>query len=185
MKSYSRICAIVFGLMMTILCIVISLETILRKVFNHSLAGVDELSGYAIAIGAPLCFAIAAIEQSHIRINLFYTKAPRLVKSIINVSSSLSLAALSLYLTIFTFRTVSETNLFGSVAQTPWMTPLIWPQSIWLVGMVIFCIATLLIACRAIILALRRDVDTLLKDFGPDAIEDEIATELSDLEARK
>jgi len=185
MKTYSRICAIVFGLMMTILCIVISLETILRKIFNHSLSGVDELSGYAIAIGAPLCFAIAAIEQSHIRINLFYSKLPKSIKSILDVCSSYTLASLSLYLTVFTFRTVEETKLFDSVAQTPWMTPLILPQSLWLIGMIIFCLASLLLAMRVTILVFKKDMESIVTEFGPDVIDKELELELTDLEARK
>lgn len=184
MKSYSRLCAVVFGLMMTALCVVISVETILRKVFNHSLAGVDELSGYAIAIGAPLCFTIAAIEQSHIRINLLHMRMPRGLQAALNLMAALSLTALSLYLVTFTYRTVSETRLFGSVAQTPWMTPLIWPQAAWLVGMGVFTLAALLLAGRAVLLALRRDTDALLSEFGPDAVADELVNELSDLESR-
>lgn len=184
MKTYSRLCAVVFGLMMTALCVVISIETVMRKLFNHSLAGVDELSGYAIAIGAPLCFTIAAVEQSHIRINLLHMRMPRAVKATMNLLAALTLAALSLYLVTFTFRTVVETQMFGSVAQTPWMTPLIWPQAAWLVGMTIFSISTLVLAARAIILAVRKDTNALLSEFGPDAVENELAAELSDLEAR-
>lgn len=184
MKTYSRICAVLFGLMMTALCVVISIETVLRKLFNHSLAGVDELSGYAIAIGAPLCFAIAAIEQSHIRINLLHMRMPRTIRAALNLLAAVTLAALSLYLAIFTFRTVGETQMFGSVAQTPWMTPLIWPQTAWLIAMIVFCFSALWLAVRAIYLALRRDTDALLNEFGPDDVSDELAAELSDLEAR-
>ena len=184
MQTYSRVCAIVFGLMMTALCVVISVETIMRKVLNHSLAGVDELSGYAIAIGAPLCFAIAAVEQSHIRINLLHMQMPPLAKAVLNFIAAVSLAALSLYLVVFTIRTVQDTQLFGSTAQTPWMTPLIWPQSIWMIAMIVFTLSTLVLAGRAIWLALRRDVDGLLREFGPDTVEDELAAELSDLEER-
>jgi TRAP-type C4-dicarboxylate transport system permease small subunit len=184
MQTYSRICAIVFGLMMTALCVVISVETIMRKVLNQSLAGVDELSGYAIAIGAPLSFAVAAVEQSHIRINLLHMKMPPLAKAALNFLAAISLAALSLYLVVFTIRTVQDTQLFGSTAQTPWMTPLIWPQSLWMAGMIVFTFSTLVLAARAILLVFRRDIDGLLREFGPDTIEDELAAELTDLEDR-
>lgn len=184
METYSRLCAVVFGLMMTALCVVIAVETVLRKLFNHSLAGVDELSGYAIAIGAPLCFTIAAIEQSHIRINLLHMQMPRRLKATLNLAAALTLAALALYLITFTFRTVRETQMFGSVAQTPWMTPLIWPQAMWLIAMGVFTLSTVILAVRAAMLALRRDTDGLLREFGPDSVEDELAAELSDLEER-
>lgn len=185
MKSYSRLCALIFGITMTLLCIVITVETLLRKVFNHSLAGVDELSGYAIAIGAPLCFAVAAIEQSHIRINLFYIRLPRILKITLNAVSAILLTVLAIYLAIFTYRTVAETSLFGSIAQTPWMTPLIWPQSIWLIGMLIFTGATVFLSFRLVYLLISRKFDRVLSEYGPDAIEDELAIELSDLESRK
>ncbi|ETX27298.1 TRAP transporter small permease subunit [Roseivivax isoporae] len=184
MQSYSRLCAVVFGLMMTALCVVIAVETVLRKLFNHSLAGVDELSGYAIAVGAPLCFAVAAAEQSHIRINLLHMRMPRGMKAAMNLVAALTLALLALYLLTFTYRTVQETRLFGSVAQTPWMTPLIWPQAAWLAGMAVFTLGTVVLAGRALLAALTGDTATLVRDFGPDSVEEELAQELSDLEAR-
>ena len=184
MKTYARFCANVFGLMMTALCVVIAVETVIRKLFNYSLGGVDELSGYAIAIGAPLCFAIAAVEQSHIRINLLHMRMPRMARAGLNLLAAVLLAGLALYLVTFTWRTVDETRMFGSVAQTPWMTPLVWPQTAWLVGMIAFTLATLILAGRAVLLALRGNVDALLRDFGPDSVEDELAAELSDLKDR-
>ena len=50
--------------------------------------------------------------------------------------------------------------------------------------MIVFTFSTLVLAGRAIWLALRRDVDGLLREFGPDTVEDELAAELSDLEER-
>ncbi|GAB3485952.1 TRAP transporter small permease subunit [Marinomonas epiphytica] len=185
MKTYSRLSAVVFGLMMTTLCVVIAVETVLRKLFNHSLAGVDELSGYAIAVGAPLCFTVAAIEQSHIRINLLFSRFPRSAKVVANVISALLLAVLAIYLTVFTYRTLAETQLFGSIAQTPWMTPLVWPQSVWLLSMMVFAVATCLLFIRVTYLLLTKNVESLLSDFGPDAVDEELASELSDLEARQ
>ncbi|WP_407492989.1 TRAP transporter small permease subunit [Pseudooceanicola sp. MF1-13] len=184
MKTYSRLCAIVFGLMMTVLCIVIAVETVMRKLLNHSLAGVDELSGYAIAIGAPLCFAVTAVERSHIRINLLHMRMPRVAQAVLNLLATLTLAALAIFLFVFTIRTVQETQLFKSVAQTPWMTPLIWPQGLWLLGMAVFTMACVLLALRAGLLALRRDTDGLVREFGPETVEDELQAELSDMETR-
>ena len=77
MKTFSRVAAIVFGLMMLALCGIILAEIVLRKFFNFSFGGVEELTGYAIAASAPLCFMVAAVEQSHIRINLLHMRLPR------------------------------------------------------------------------------------------------------------
>lgn len=170
--------------MMTALCVVIAVETVLRKFFNYSLAGVDELSGYAIAVGAPLCFSIAAIEQSHIRINLIHMRLPKPAQATLNLLAALTLAALALYLAVFSTRTMLETRFFGSIAQTPWMTPLIWPQALWTIGMMTFAVSTTVLAVRAMILFVRKDTDGLSREFSPDSVEDELAAELSDLEER-
>ena len=184
MSTFSRFAAILFGLMMTVLCIVIALETILRKVFSHSLAGVDELSGYAIAIGAPLCFTVAVIEQAHIRINLLHRKMPVRLQALINALAAVTLALLSLFLLTFTLRTFKETQLFSSVAQTPWATPLVYPQALWLLAMAVFALAAVLLGIKALLLLFNRNIDQLNREFSPDSIEEELAAELSDLEDR-
>lgn len=184
MQTVSRAAALVFGVVMMVLCVVIAAETLLRKFLSTSLAGVDELSGYAIAVAAPLTFAVALVEQSHIRINLLHMKMPPLMQAAANLLAALALGALALFLFVFSWRTVAETQEYRSIAQTPWATPLIWPQSVWLVSMGVFTLVALVLAGRAAWLALRGRAGALRRDFAPDSVEDELAAELSDLERR-
>lgn len=184
MRTYSRTAAWVFGVMMLALSVTVAIETILRKVASVSLGGVDELSGYAIAIGAPLCFTVALIEQSHIRINLLHMRLPARAQAILNLFATLSLAALAVYLLIFTVRTVQETQTYQSIAQTPWATPLIYPQALWMITMAIFGLAAVILAGRALLLAARGNWQGLNREFGPDTVEDELKAELDDLERR-
>jgi hypothetical protein len=51
--------------MMLVLSALLAVETIVREVLGISLGGVDEHSGYAIAVGAPLAFTVALIEKLH------------------------------------------------------------------------------------------------------------------------
>lgn len=184
MQSVSRVSAFIFGVLMMGLCFVIGAETVLRKFFSISLGGVDELSGYAIAVGAPLAFAIALVEQSHIRINLLHMNMPNWMQALVNALASLTLGLLALFLFYFSYRTVIETFEYKSIAQTPWATPLIWPQAIWLIGMGVFTLVALVLAVRAVSLLLRGRAAELRREFGPDTVEDELAAELSDLEQR-
>lgn len=184
MTRLSKVAAVVFGTMMLVLSALVAVETIIRKVFGISLGGVDELSGYAIAVGAPLAFTVALIEQSHIRINLLHMRMPGGVQAVLNLVAALLLAALAVYLFVFTVRTVQETELYGSIAQTPWATPLIYPQSIWLVSMGLFALCSVGLAIRATWLAARADWGALKREFGPETVEEELEAELSDLERR-
>jgi TRAP-type C4-dicarboxylate transport system permease small subunit len=184
MHAVSRYAATTFGSMMLVLSALIAVETIIRKMLGISLGGVDELSGYAIAIGAPLAFTVAVVEQSHIRINLLHMQMPLRAQAILNLLAALTLAALAIYLFVFTVRTVQETHLYGSIAQTPWATPLIYPQLLWLVAMGLFALASLAVAARAVLMVLRADWRGLKRNFGPETVEEELAAELSDLARR-
>lgn len=184
MSRLSYIAAIVFGAMMLVLSALVAVETIVRKALGISIGGVDELSGYAIAVGAPLAFTVALIEQAHIRINLLHMHMPGRVQAVLNLVAALLLAALAIYLFVFTVRTVQETRLYGSIAQTPWATPLIYPQVLWLVSMGVFALTSVVVAARAARLALGINWERLQRDFGPETVEDELEAELGDLENR-
>ena len=45
-------------------------EIIARKLFNHSLQGVDEIGGYVVAIIGTFGMALAAVERAHTRIDV-------------------------------------------------------------------------------------------------------------------
>lgn len=184
MIRFSRLSAMAFGTMMLLLSALLAAETIMRKLFSVSLGGVDELSGYAIAIGAPLAFTVSLVEQSHIRINLLYMNMQPRLQAVLNLIAALLLAALAVFLLVFTFRTVGETRLYRSIAQTPWATPLIWPQTIWLIAMSIFATASVLMAAKALWFLVTGNWHGLNRSFAPDSVEDELKAELEDLERR-
>lgn len=185
MKNYARWCGIAFGVIMLALAMAITAETLLRKLFSFSLGGMDELGGYAMAICAPLAFSVALIERSHIRINLFQARMSVTVKALSNAMAMLSLSLLSLYLLYFTLVTLLDTRTYHSVAQTPWATPLVFPQLVWLAGMAIFALAALILAAQAGRLLIRRDWDSLNQRFSPDSLADQLQTELGELAKRK
>ena len=103
MKKCARITGIIFGVMMISLSFLVTIETIIRKLFSISMGGVDELSGYAIAIGALLALVVTSIEQAHIRINLLYLQLSKLPQALLNFVSSISIAALALFFSILHF----------------------------------------------------------------------------------
>jgi len=185
MKRIAQLAGVTFGAIMIALSFAIAAETVLRKFFSLSLGGVDELGGYAVAVVAPLAFLVTASDQAHIRINVLHGKLPLRARAVLNVAAAVSFSLLALFLLYFTLKTVQDTLAYRSIAQTPWATPLIYPQSVWLVAMTTFTIGTLVIAARAILLAFRGDWKTLDRSYGPGSPQDELEAELSDLKARE
>ena len=184
MNSLARIASMVFGILMLVLSVAVTIETIVRKLFSISLGGVAELSGYAIAVGAPLAFAIAAIDRAHIRINIFHMRLGLRTRAVLNALAAVTMAGLAGYLFYFTWRTVSETAEYQSIAQTPWATPLIYPQSLWLAVMAIFAVAAIWLGLAALRLLAAGDWDGLDRNFAPQSAEEELKAELDDLKRR-
>ena len=54
MKKLESLAASIFGLAFLVLAIAVTIETIMRKAFNQSLQGVDELGGYILALAGAL-----------------------------------------------------------------------------------------------------------------------------------
>ena len=174
----------VFGLVFLGLAVVVTVETVLRKLFNVSLQGADELGGYALAVGATLGFSLALLGRAHIRVDVFHERLPRRLQLALNWLSVVSLAALALLMAWLAWFVVQDSRAYQSVAQTPWATPLVYPQAAWLVGLMIFGAVALFSALRVSWLLLSGQTERVHPDYGPRSTRDEVDEELEDLKSR-
>jgi len=175
----------IFGAIFLVLSVVVVIETVSRKVFNISLQGADELGGYALAVGSTIAFSLALMGRNHIRVDVFHEMFPRGVQAALNWLSIVSLAVLGIFIAWVAFKVIGDTRQYGSTAQTPWATPLIWPQGVWFAGLVTFALVALGYAVRATTLLFTGRVDTLNHDFHPKSAKEELKEELEDLAQRQ
>ncbi len=180
-----NILATVFGSIFLLLAAVVVVETVSRKLFNVSLQGADELGGYALAVGSTISFSLALMGRNHIRVDVFHEKFPRAVQAAMNWLSIASLAVLGAFIAWVAFKVIGDTLEYGSTAQTPWATPLIWPQAVWFAGLVTFALVAFGFAVRATWLLLSGRIDTLNHDFHPKSAKEELKEELDDLAQRQ
>jgi TRAP-type C4-dicarboxylate transport system permease small subunit len=177
--------ASVFGLIFIGLAALVTVETISRKVFNISLQGADELGGYALAVGSTIAFSLALMGRNHIRVDVFHERlAPRL-QAFANWISIVSLATFGVLIAWLAFKVIGDTLQYRSTAQTPWATPLIYPQSIWYAGLVIFALVACGYALRATLLLAGGRLDEINRDFHPKSAKEELKEELDDLAQRQ
>jgi TRAP-type C4-dicarboxylate transport system permease small subunit len=174
----------VFGLIFVALSLLVALETVLRKAFNVSLQGADELGGYALAISATIAFSLALMGRTHIRVDVFHGRLPAVVQVALNWLSVLLLAAFALLLAVLAWSVVSDSRSYQSVSQTPWATPLVIPQTAWLAGLMVFALVAMVSAARATVLLMRGRLRELNQQFGPRSTRDEVDEELEDLKVR-
>jgi TRAP-type C4-dicarboxylate transport system permease small subunit len=186
MKEHiENVLAWVFGSIFLVLAAVVTVETISRKAFNISLQGADELGGYALAVGSTIAFSLALMGRNHIRVDVFHERLPRAAQAFLNWFSVTTIAAFGIFVAWVATKVITDTLQYGSTAQTPWATPLIWPQSIWYAGLVIFALVATGYASRATWLLAKARIDTLNHDFHPKSAKEELKEELDDLAQRQ
>jgi TRAP-type C4-dicarboxylate transport system permease small subunit len=174
----------IFGLVFVALAFLVTVETIMRKVFNRSLQGADELGGYSLAIGATVAFSLAMMGRSHIRVDVFHDRLPKALQLLLNWLSVLCLAAFGVLMAWLAWYALQDSLAYRSVSQTPWATPLVYPQSAWLFGLTMFALVSLGYAIRATWLLARGRTAQLNREFGPRSTQEEVAEELEDLKTR-
>jgi hypothetical protein len=86
---------------------------------------------------------------------------------------------------VVSWRVISESRLYGSTAQTPWATPLIYPQALWYAGLVLFMLVGLGFAARATWLLAKGRIDELNEEFHPKSAKEELKEELEDFAQRR
>jgi len=185
MRRVEAVIANLFGIIFLVLSAVVTVETLARKIFNFSIQGADELGGYALAIGSTLAFSLALAGRNHIRVDVFHEMFPRRMKAALNWISIMLLAALAVLFVAVSWRVISESLEYRSTAQTPWATPLIYPQALWYAGLVIFALFALGYAARATWLIATRRIDELNREFHPKSAKEEVKEELDDFAQRR
>jgi TRAP-type C4-dicarboxylate transport system permease small subunit len=184
MRRIEAILAGLFGTIFLVLSFVVTIETLSRKLFNFSLQGADELGGYSLAIGSTLAFCLALAGRNHIRVDVFHELFPRRLKAALNWLSSIGLAATGVLFVAVSLRVLRESLEYGSTAQTPWATPLIYPQALWYAGLILFMLIGVGFAARATWLLAKGRIDELNVEFHPKSAKEELKEELDDFAQR-
>lgn len=158
LEAASRILTLVTGYMLLAAALLVCFDVIVRRVFNISLAGADELSGYALAAATSGALAYALFTQSHIRIDALYRLLPLKTQAIFDILSGLSFMLVAGLLAYMGVAETIESFTYHAVANTPWRTPLWIPQLAWSVGLVFFAVAAVITTLDSAVRLLHGDV---------------------------
>jgi TRAP-type C4-dicarboxylate transport system permease small subunit len=184
MQRFDRGLAMVFGFGLLALALAVAIETIMRKVFNKSLQGVDELGGYVLAVTAALSFAVAVRSRTHIRIDLIHDYLPTALRVVLNALAALSIAVCALAALYMAGIALTDTIQYNATAQTPWATPLRFPQGAWVIALAVFAVVAVGEVLRVLGLIVTGRSGEVDRSFGPRGAKDELDEELADLKAR-
>ena len=182
--SIARLGAIVAGWALMAISVATCIEVLGRKYFDFSFKALDEIGGYMLAGVCAFGFAYTLSARAHMRVTLLFPYVSASVQAVLNVLAMLTLAAMAVFCAWRGAFEVLDVFVSGKRANSPLQTPLWVPQSIWLVGMMLFAAGTLLMGWHALTL-LFRDRALLNRVYGPQSLEEEISTEIGHAEARE
>jgi TRAP-type C4-dicarboxylate transport system permease small subunit len=135
----------------------IAFEVIARKLFAFSIIGVDELSGYALAVSMAWGFGYVLFERAHLRVDAHYIRLPLKLRCILDVVSLLAFFLLIALVVARAAALLRETFVMNARAATPLATPLWIPQTIWFIGIVLFALCLVVVFARAAIALAKKD----------------------------
>ncbi|USG59679.1 TRAP transporter small permease subunit [Sneathiella marina] len=165
------------GILLIGAAFLVTIDVFVRKLFNISLAGSDELSGYAFGMSTSLAFAYAIITRSNIRVDAFYHLFPhwaRIASDIIGLALLLGFMGLMAYLG---FNLLADSYFHGSRSITPLRTPLAIPQTVWWFGLA-FALATGgLILIASLVAVFQKDWTAIQRLVGVKSVDEQITEE--------
>lgn len=176
-QRLSRTAVRIGGAMILFSALMVCTDVLSRRLFGVTMSGSDEISGYLFAIATTLSLPYALLHRANVRIDAAYTLMPPKLRYALDL---FGLALMGIFAAFVTWRAalaVQMTWVNGSRAITPLQTPLILPQSAWLVGWLLLCLCLLLVMVAMIAAGMKGDLDRANRIGGIPSVEEEIEEE--------
>ena len=149
-RRIARLGAWFGGVLLIAAALLVGVEVVIRKAFNISVGGADELAGYALAISTSWALAFALLERAHIRIDSLYVHLPVRLCALLDIAGLLLLTAFFGLITWYGYGVFWTSWTLGSRSLSPLGTPLMVPQLIWVLGLAMFLAIAVLLLVRAL-----------------------------------
>jgi TRAP-type C4-dicarboxylate transport system permease small subunit len=168
------------GGLVLLAALLIGVDVTLRKFFQTSIGGADELAGYALAIGTAWSLGAALVERAHIRIDSLYVLFPRPVRLALDFVGLALLLAFFGLIARHGWSVVQQSWASGSRSQSALQTPTVLPQSIWLAGLALFFLLGVALLARAAVLVSRGEAAAAEKLISTRSAEEEVKQEIEE-----
>jgi TRAP-type mannitol/chloroaromatic compound transport system permease small subunit len=181
-RRIARIGAWFGGLLMIASALLVGVEVVIRKAFNLTIGGADELSGYALAISTSWALAFALLERAHIRIDSLYVHLPVRLAALLDL---LGLALFSGFIGLvawYGFGVFQTSYDLDAHSLSPLSTPLVVPQLLWMAGFVMFLGVATPLLLRSLMAFVAGDLHTVQRLIGSRSVSEELEAELAELE---
>ena len=164
------------------LCVLVSFliagAVVMRKIFNVSIVGADEISSFILAASCSWGFAFALLHRAHVRVESLQLVLPRRLCAILDIVGLILLGAFVAVIAWYSANVLALSIDMGAVADMLDL-PLWFPQAFWVAGFVVSVVLAVLLLIRSVIAFLAGDLARLQALIGSRSATEEAAQEKS------
>ena len=121
--------ALVCGGLCVLVSFVIAVAVVMRKVFNVSIVGADEISSFILAASCSWGFAFALLHRAHVRVESLQLVLPRRLCAILDIVGLILLGAFVAVIAWYTANVLALSIDMGALADML-DVPLWFPQGV-------------------------------------------------------
>jgi TRAP-type C4-dicarboxylate transport system permease small subunit len=154
----------------------VTANVISRRYLGFSSPAVVEITGYLLAFGISWGLADTLLGKGHIRVDVAVNKLPLRPRVLMHLLALTFLLAFAGLLALRAYEVVAESWELQASDTTALSVPLVVPQGLWLVGLLVFVvvvIGTLLHGARLLLRARYEELEALVGSRGAAARPDE------------
>jgi len=155
----------------------VTVEVIVRKFFQMSLGGADEISGYIFAVSTMWALPFALLNRANVRIDVIYLRLPPWLRSFLDLFSLVLLLGFIGVVLYHSVNMVVENFANDTRSITPLRAPVWLPQGLWILGMVLFLLVGAILFLLSIVALGFWRHDRVARLIGSRSSEEEIASE--------
>ena len=170
--------ALICGGLCVLVSFVIAGAVIMRKIFNVSIVGADEISSFILAASCSWGFAFALLHRAHVRVESLQLVLPRRLCAILDIVGLILLGAFVAVIAWYSANVLALSIDMGAVADMLDL-PLWFPQAFWVAGFVVSVVLAVLLLIRSVIAFLAGDLARLQALIGSRSATEEAAQEKS------
>jgi TRAP-type C4-dicarboxylate transport system permease small subunit len=172
------------GALVLAAAVLIGIDVTLRKFFEASIGGADELAGYALALGTAWSLGATLLDRAHIRIDSLYVLFPRWLRLALDFAGIALLLAFFGLIARHSWSMAQQSWLSSSRSQSALATPTVIPQSIWLAGLAVFLLIGVALLVQAVLLIARGKAADAATAISTRSAMEEVEDEIRELKER-
>lgn len=151
----------------------ITFDVIARRFFGFSSQATTEVSSYMLAFGMAWGLSHALTTRSHIRVDVLVNRAPLALRQYLHLFALTLFLAVTSFMAWAAWTLVDESVLFNARDTSALSVPLVIPQGLWMIGLIVLPITALILLVEVLLLVMAGRADTVETLMGPRGFREE------------